>query len=113
MNKRTIGTEMELRASDFLEKQGFQILERNFQCRTGKIDIVAWERNTLCFLEVKYRQNQHYGSPFAAITPHKQKTIRQVAAHYMLTHHISQNTPCRFDAVGILGNEIELIRDAF
>ena len=58
MNKRQIGSGYELKASDYLTKKGYQIIERNYRCRIGEIDIIAIERDCLCFIEVKYRKNE-------------------------------------------------------
>ena len=103
MNKRQIGSVYELKASDYLTKKGYQIIERNYRCRIGEIDIIAIERDCLCFIEVKYRKNEKTG---------EQKIIR-TAQYYLLTHSKYQSVKCRFDAVGILGEEIRLVRDAF
>ena len=107
MNKRQIGSVYELKASDYLTKKGYQIIERNYRCRIGEIDIIAIERDCLCFIEVKYRKNEKAGDK------RKQQKIIQTAQYYLLTHSKYQSAKCRFDAVGILGEEIRLVRDAF
>ena len=106
MNKRQIGSVYELKASDYLTKKGYQIIERNYRCRIGEIDIIAIERDCLCFIEVKYRKNEKTGDPLEAVDKRKQQ-------NYLLTHSKYQSVKCRFDAVGILGEEIRLVRDAF
>ena len=105
MNKRQIGSVYELKASDYLTKKGYQIIERNYRCRIGEIDIIAIERDCLCFIEVKYRKNEKAGDPLEAVDKRTQ--------YYLLTHSKYQSAKCRFDAVGILGEEIRLVRDAF
>ena len=106
MNKRQIGSVYELKASDYLTKKGYQIIERNYRCRIGEIDIIAIERDCLCFIEVKYRKNEKTGDPLEAVDKRKQQKIIRTAQYY-------QSVKCRFDAVGILGEEIRLVRDAF
>jgi putative endonuclease len=113
LNKRQIGSVYELKASDYLTKKGYQIIERNYRCRIGEIDIIAIERDCLCFIEVKYRKNEKTGDPLEAVDKRKQQKIIRTAQYYLLTHSKYQSIKCRFDAVGILGEEIRLVRDAF
>lgn len=112
-NRRRVGTTYEELAAKYLERRGYQILERNYRCRLGEIDLIAREGNTLVFLEVKYRKTGAYGSPAEAVTFAKQRTICRVADYYRITHGISERQPCRFDVVAILGGQIEVIRNAF
>lgn len=112
MNKRTLGTQKERLAAEYLKSQGMRILERNFRCRTGEIDMIAQDGDTLVFVEVKYRSNDHYGSPLEAVNFRKQNTIRKVAEYYLLCHPIDR-AAIRFDVIGILGDRIEHIRNAF
>lgn len=113
MNKREVGAQKEQLACTFLQGNGYEIIEQNYRCKVGEIDIVAKDGKYLVFLEVKYRKNINMGTPFDAIDYKKQKTIRTVAKFYMYENHIGENEPVRFDAVGILGNSIEIIKDAF
>ena len=86
MNKRQIGSVYELKASDYLTKKGYQIIERNYRCRIGEIDIIAIERDCLCFIEVKYRKNEKTGDPLEAVDKRKQQKIIRTAQYYLLTH---------------------------
>jgi putative endonuclease len=113
MNKRQIGTEYEDRAAAYLQGQGYTIVERNFRCRTGEIDIIAREGEYLCFVEVKYRANGGCGSPLEAVNYRKQQKILAVARYYMMCHGLSTDTACRMDVVAIEGEEITLLRNAF
>lgn len=112
-NKRQIGALWEQAALAYLVENGYEILETNYRCKIGEIDIIGKNDGYLTFIEVKYRKNSSMGSPFEAINPVKQNTIRKTASYYMLCHNLGTNTACRFDAVGILGTEITLIKDAF
>ncbi|MFU0827508.1 MAG: UPF0102 protein DCW90_01150 [Lachnoclostridium sp.] len=112
-NKRSVGFKQEQLASDYLKIKGYQVLECNFSCRTGEIDIIAREGGYLVFIEVKYRKNTSMGFPEEAVDYGKRKKITRTARFYMLKNHIPPDTPCRFDVVTILGQEISLIQNAF
>ena len=112
-NRRQIGTKEEALAAAFLEKQGYQILERNFRCRLGEIDLIARDGSTLVFVEVKYRKNADFGTPAEAVNRKKQLTICRVADYYRMVHRIPDNRPCRFDVAAIQGTVIQVVRDAF
>ena len=73
MNKRKTGTAYEVIAADYLKKQGVQIIEMNYRISRGEIDIIGKEKDTLVFIEVKYRKNASYGYPWEAISVEKQK----------------------------------------
>ncbi len=112
-NKRSVGARQEQIAVEYLEKQGYVILERNFRCRTGEIDIIAKESGYLSFIEVKYRRNTAKGFPQEAVDPHKIRQISYTARYYMLKKRIPTDTPCRFDVVNILDRDLSLIQNAF
>jgi len=113
LNKRAVGTAYERLAGTYLKERGYQILEYNFRCRAGEIDIVARDGAYLVFVEVKYRRSAECGTPFAAVGAKKQRVICRTAAYYLLTHGYGETTPCRFDVVGVLGKEIQVIANAF
>lgn len=113
MNKRAIGTIQEDKAAAYLQEQGFLLLERNYRCRTGEIDIIAADGSYLVFVEVKYRKNNDKGLSLEAVNYRKQTVICKVARHYLMTHHKAEDTPCRFDVVGIDNQKITLVKDAF
>lgn len=113
MNRRAVGTAYEKQAGAYLAEEGYKILEYNFRCRMGEIDIIARDEEYLVFVEVKYRESEGRGNPFEAVDQKKQCVISRVAAYYCLTHGYGEMTPCRFDVVAILGNQISLIKNAF
>ena len=113
MNNRRIGDIEEIRAVDFLEKNGYEIIERNFRCKFGEIDIIARNEDYLVFVEVKYRSSMLYGSPAEAINLKKQQRIYKVAQFYILKKRIPMDFPVRFDAVLIIGGEISVVKNAF
>ncbi|MGN8887110.1 YraN family protein [uncultured Blautia sp.] len=112
MNKRKIGSCHEEQAAAFLKKQGLYIVERNFRCRTGEIDIIARDGDYLVFTEVKYRRTGESGWASAAVDWHKRQRISRAAQFYLIRHGYA-DIPCRFDVVAIDGNRIQWIRNAF
>lgn len=112
-NNRQKGSRYEKRAAAYLAEQGMTVLERNYRCRSGEIDIIALDGGYLCFVEVKYRGEKRMGYPAEAVGTAKQKKIFQTAAVYMKHHGLPADTPCRFDVVAVMGEEITHIRNAF
>lgn len=113
MNNRRKGSIREHLAAAYLAEQGLEILEYNYRTARGEIDLVARERDTLVFVEVKYRKDSRMGFPQEAVTRSKQQTIRQTAAVYLAERTEGAGYPCRFDVVAVLGEEITWIRNAF
>ena len=111
-NNRKVGTDYEQAVGYYLEQQGYQILEYNYRCRLGEIDMIAADGEYLVFCEVKYRQDRKKGSPLEAVDLRKQKKIYQCAAYYLVEHGM-EDVPCRFDVIGIEGSKITHIRNAF
>jgi len=112
-NKRiNLGKKGEDISVKFLKKQGYKIMERNYRCSLGEIDIVAKDKNILCFVEVKTRKTKEYGLPEEAIDGHKQKKLAKVALAYLKEKKIYKQD-LRFDVVSVYSNHIELIKDAF
>ena len=116
-NQRTVGSRYEQEAAAFLTTQGLTILEQNYRCRAGEIDLIAREGQMLVFCEVKYRYDCGAGDPASAVDGRKQQTIFRVAQWYMQKYHLPEDTPCRFDVVAITGVgedlRIRWIPDAF
>ena len=113
MNKRAVGTSYEKRAGAYLEQQGYEVLEYNFRSRQGEIDIIARDGEYLVFVEVKYRRNAAMGTPFEAVNQKKQRILSRTASYYCLTHGYGETMPCRFDVVAVLGEEIQVLKNAF
>lgn len=113
MNKRKIGSRYEEAAGCFFAKTGISHFREKLPLQTGEIDLVCREGKELVFTEVKYRSDASCGSPFEAVDFRKQEKIRRTALFYLCRYGYPENTPCRFDVVGITGSNIQLIRNAF
>lgn len=111
-NLRERGSHFEKIAGAYLEKKGYRILEYNFRCPYSEIDIIARDGNYLVFCEVKYRNENDKVQPLEAIDARKQKRISMAALFYVGKHKIISE-PCRFDVIGISGDKIVHIENAF
>lgn len=111
-NRRRKGADYEKAVGYYLEQCGYEILQYNYRCRAGEIDIVAKDGPYLVFCEVKYRSGSRAGSPLEAVDFKKQQVIFRCAQFYLTEHHM-HDVPCRFDVIGIEGGEITHIKDAF
>src|SRR5215471_17788224 len=108
---RGAGYDWERAAEKALEASGYRILSRNFRTRAGEIDFVAEENGVLCFVEVKGRSGEGFGSPAEAVTAEKQRRIFRAAEAYLAGRrglHAAATAPvCRFDVVAILERPAE------
>ena len=117
MRRRETGILGEKLAGDFLKKRGYRIIEVNYRCSEGEIDIIAMDGDFLVFIEVRTKTSLRFGSPEESITPAKKERLRAVASHYQQTH---DNLPqsWRIDVVAVELNQkgkpsrIELIENA-
>lgn len=117
MDRKEIGQLGEEMALRYLRRQGYRILERNFRCRLGEIDLIAREKEELVFIEVKTRTSTRFGLPQEAVNWEKQRRLSRLAQFYLVSRGLA-GINCRFDVVAILltnGGKprIEIIKDAF
>ena len=112
-NKREIGALQEERARTYLEGRGMVILEQNFRCKNGEIDLIGRDQGFLVFVEVKYRKNRKAGYPAEAVTAAKQQRICRTADFYRYCKRLSENTPVRYDVVALTDDAIFWYRNAF
>ena len=97
-----------------MKSKGYFIIYKNYRVRQGEIDIIARDGGTIVFVEVKYRKNECSGHPLEAVNAHKIKQISKTALFYMHQNNISvDNISIRFDVIGILGEKIYHIENAF
>lgn len=113
MNHVDTGRLYEKQAALFLEKQGFQILKRNFRCRQGEVDIIGIHENCLVFVEVKYRANSKAGMPEEAVGVQKQNKICQTSDYFRLQHREYQTLQVRYDVVAVFPGQIKWYKNAF
>ena len=116
MNER--GKSAEDIAVIFLKKKGYKIVERNFRCYFGEIDVIAKDEDCLAFIEVKYRKSDAFGGAVGAVTSMKQEKIKKTAQLFL--QKSGEEPIVRFDVVLITGEpdnlkkaKIEVIKDAF
>lgn len=86
MRRRDTGILGEKLARNSLAKKGYRIVETNFRCPEGEIDIVAQDKDCLVFIEVRTKQSRSFGTPEESITPTKMEKLRAAAAYYLQTH---------------------------
>jgi putative endonuclease len=117
VNNITLGERGEAIAVAYLKGQKFTIVERNFRCKCGEVDIIARDGNAFVFIEVKARRTLAFGPPQLAVTPFKQRQISKAALTWLAKKRLHEAS-ARFDVVAILLREhqvpaIEHIRNAF
>ena len=105
------GSKGEEQARKFLKKRGYKILDKNFYCYRGEIDIIALDLNYVVFVEVKKRTNRSFVSPQKSLTRKKRKRIIKCAERWIKKNNYKGDV--RFDFVGISEGDIQLYKDAF
>ena len=111
---RERGAHAEEHACRFLRRHGLRLLERNYRCRRGEIDLVMQDAGNLVFVEVRYRRQSRYGSGLESVDLNKQRRISLCAARYLQQHPRHADRPARFDVVAVMPDGgIEWIRNAF
>lgn len=112
-NNRNKGTEYEQIAGEYLKTQGVEILKYNFKGLRSEVDIIGKDKDTIIFVEVKYRKNADYGLPYDSVDNRKRARIRLAAKEYLLKNGLHDGISCRFDVISIMGKEIVWLKDAF
>ena len=114
--KKEIGQKGENLAADYLQNAGYTVLERNYRCKLGEIDIIARDNDTLVFIEVRSRSSLAFGLPQESINRRKRHQISKVALEYMIRRKL-KNIPARFEVVAVSfegrKEKVDLIKDAF
>ncbi len=107
-----VGATSEDRAVDHLVRQGYRIVERNYRCKLGELDVIARDGRVLVFVEVRSRRNADYGSALEAVGWHKRRKVSKVAMAY-LAQRRPRFDEARFDVVAITGADLVHIQDAW
>lgn len=114
--RQRLGCAGEEAAIRYLQAQGYRILERNYRCRYGEVDLIARDGAVLAFIEVKTRRSHAFGSPALAVTLRKQRHIIKVSQLYLARQGETRQV-CRFDVVTVEMERdrprIEIIKNAF
>ena len=111
-DRKQRGNSAEDRAATELARHGYEIVERNYRCKLGELDIVARDGDTLVFVEVRLRHTADRGTALAAVTRRKQRQVVKVARAY-LHHRKPRFERCRFDVIGITAGQLTHIKSAF
>ena len=90
-------------ACKYLVDKGFKLIEKNFNCRVGEIDLIMKDNDSLVFVEVRYRRSNSFGSGAESITTSKQSKLIKTASLYLQQHAKLNKYPARFDVVSIAG----------
>jgi len=118
MNKVGIGRRAETLARTFFEKRGFIVVDHNFNCRFGEIDLIVRKDKALRFVEVKYRSHVDHGLPQEAVVKRKQQRIRASALMWLKRRHLPVDGELHCDVLALYGNlrgkiVYDYIEDAF
>ena len=115
--KQQTGQTAEDLACDYLQQQGLQLLERNYRCRQGEIDLIMRHDAYLVFIEVRYRRNANFCSGAESVDRRKQQKLINTATHYLQQHSQLAQHPSRFDVISMSRQKntpaIDWIQDAF
>ena len=109
---RQSGASAEDVAAAYLRRHGYQLIVRNYRCRAGELDIIAIDRDTLVFVEVRSRRDREHGGAVAMIDARKRVQVERVARAY-LARNPTALSRVRFDIVAITGDDVQLLRDAW
>ena len=96
---RSEGTWGEALVADWLRENNYRLAAHSYRCRFGEIDLIAWDKDVLCFVEVKTRTNTQMGLPREYVTPSKQARIRKTAFFYLASNDL--DCPARFDVAEV------------
>lgn len=111
MNRSETGKEAEDRAVAHLSAQGLSVVERNFRCKVGEIDLVARDGEEIVFVEVRARASRDFGGAAASVDASKRRKVARAARVWLAAR--GWDGPCRFDVVAVEGGRLEHIPAAF
>ena len=115
--RKQLGDNSEAMAQNYLEQRGYRLVQKNFRCKTGEIDLIMQKGEMLIFAEVRSKTSSRYGEPLETVNKAKQDKIKKAAAYYLYTHPKQADCYCRFDVLSVLWinstPQITWIEDAF
>ncbi len=109
---RALGAEAAARAAAFLSRKGYRVVDRNWTCRGGEIDLVCEDGDTLVFVEVRARTDPRHGTPLETVRDDKRRRLVRAAELYIAEKQLWDRS-CRFDVVALAGELVEHVEDAF
>lgn len=112
LSRRARGRWGEDLAARHYRRAGFEVIDRNWRCRHGELDLVARRGRLVVFCEVKARRSAAYGGPYAAVDGRKQRRIRRLAALWLVAHDVGP-VDVRFDVAAITGVRLDVVEAAF
>jgi putative endonuclease len=114
--RRVLGADGEKAAEEFLRRRRYTIVERNYRCRAGEVDLIALDGTTIVFVEVKTRRGEGFGTPLDAVDRRKQRQVCRAAQQFIAERRL-QDREARFDVVGVWWEAgrlmCELVQNAF
>jgi putative endonuclease len=110
--RQALGRRGEDQAAAWYVARGYEVIDRNWRCRDGELDLVVRRADVLVFCEVKTRSSNAFGSPAEAVTATKQRRLRRLATLW-LREHGARTPRLRFDVAAVLGRDIDVIENAF
>ena len=111
--KLHIGHLAEKKACDFLLAKGLHLIDRNYHCHCGEIDLIMHDKDDIVFIEVRSRMSSNYGSAIESINKNKQQKLIKSAKLYLQKRNWFEKVNCRFDVIGISQTHCEWIKNAF
>jgi putative endonuclease len=112
LSRRALGQYGETLVARWYQSHGYTLLDRNWRCREGELDLIVTRDRLLVFCEVKTRRSTAFGSPAEAVGWKKQRTIRAVAARWLAASQV-RPAGIRFDVAGVLGRQVDVLEGAF
>ena len=116
-NSKHTGQQAEDSACHYLKMQGLSLIERNYSCTHGEIDLIMKDNSTTVFIEVRFRRDTRFGSGAESVDYRKQKKLLSTAAHYLQKNPKAAKGACRFDVISLTVNngeqQLDWIPDAF
>lgn len=111
--RRALGASGEARTAAAYEAAGYRVVDRNWRCRDGEIDLVVRRGSTLVFCEVKARSSTAFGLPAEAVGRQKQARLRRLALAWLAAHDGAGGADIRFDVASVVGDDVAIIESAF
>ena len=118
-NTQTVGQQIEQLAGQYLQQQGLTLIDKNYRCRQGEIDLIMQHKHQLVFVEVRYRKQSSYGTAAESVTRNKQKKLLYAANHFLINKPQFSQRQARFDVVAVQPSsgsdklQIDWLQDAF